>query len=78
MESDDDSSSDTTDHPSYQNVEVRKAHFRYGDKVASRRSKRERDIYQNVSFDSSTPSSNRDGCLDKKKEMGLRLREQIS
>ena len=57
MESD--SSSDTTS-PSYQNVDVRKAHFRYGDKVkASRRSKREKetDVYQNVSFDCSAAYS---------------------
>ena len=61
MESD--SSSDTTS-PSYQNVDVRKAHFRYGPdgaaahKVESRRSKREsKGVYQNVSFDSSSASS---------------------
>ena len=56
----DSSSGGTASNPSYQNVEVRKAHFRYGDKVkASRRSKREKetDVYQNVSFDCSAAYS---------------------
>ena len=52
-----DSSSDPAS-PNYQNVDVRKAQFRYGDKVSSRRSKREKkEVYQNVSFDSSNSSS---------------------